>query len=183
MYHVNRSLLTWSSPEETDLIIKAEAFAEKAHHGQLRDEGVPFITHLIAAADIVAAWGCDAVTIAATVLHDVVEDTPVTLGEVTDTFGEEVAYLVDGATKIVGETREESEKRTKAKMASYVQGDARLAYVKIADRIHNLSTIEHLSAERRERIITESKGFYRELATKAPTPKVLTDYEKILERF
>jgi (p)ppGpp synthase/HD superfamily hydrolase len=119
MYQVSRPLLSKIDARGVAEIQRAEEFIAKAHHGQLRAEGVPYITHLIAVAELTASWGCDADTIMAALLHDVVEDTPVVLSEVREVFGEDVAMLVDGATKVESPDRQLADELTRQKILTY----------------------------------------------------------------
>jgi (p)ppGpp synthase/HD superfamily hydrolase len=157
-------LASYFTPAEKDLLDKAYSYAEAKHTGQLRQEGTAYITHLEAVAEILMSWGCDAEIVAAGLLHDVIEDTEATLEEVEESFGKRVGFLVDGATKIVTESKQESDKLTQEKITNYAAKDPGVAYVKVADRMHNLRTIHFLPQGRRQRIIAESRDFYMGLA-------------------
>jgi len=110
-------------------------FAKQAHQGQYRYSGEPFITHPIAVSYILIDYKADIQTICASLIHDVVEDTPITLEEITNRFGEEIAFLVDGVTKL------ETKKQTLEKIKEYSAKDKRVLLIKLADRIHNLQNI------------------------------------------
>ncbi|CAN5138001.1 hypothetical protein BH11PAT4_BH11PAT4_2000 [soil metagenome] len=180
MYRVSRPLLGYLDAEGLAQIERAERFVHEAHQGQVRAEGVPYTTHLIAVAELAAFWGCDVETIMAALLHDVVEDTPVTLQEVSQEFGETVAKLVDGATKVESPDRILADEQTRQKILAYTQQDSRVAYVKLADRVHNLSTISFLSEERRQRIVKESVDFYVPLAASLGDEAVISALDEVL---
>ncbi|MGI8333083.1 RelA/SpoT family protein [Actinomadura scrupuli] len=136
---------------------RAYETAERMHRGQLRKSGAPYITHPIAVATILAAMGMDTTTLVAALLHDTVEDTPYTLGQVRVDFGEEVAVLVDGVTKLDGElwgVRAEAETFRKIVLAA--AADLRVLVIKLADRLHNLRTLGFKEAHKRERIAKAS---------------------------
>ncbi|MBC8531079.1 bifunctional (p)ppGpp synthetase/guanosine-3',5'-bis(diphosphate) 3'-pyrophosphohydrolase [Christensenellaceae bacterium NSJ-53] len=133
--------------EDLKVIEKAYRLAETAHTGQLRASGEPYFVHPYGVAVILTDLGLDVDTIAAGLLHDVVEDTPVTLEEITDEFGSEIASLVDGVTKLSRfefRTKEEQQAETYRKMFLAMAKDIRVILIKLADRLHNMRTLEHL---------------------------------------
>ncbi len=133
--------------EDLKVIEKAYRLAEEAHTGQLRASGEPYFVHPYGVAMILTDLGLDVDTIAAGLLHDVVEDTPVTLEEITDQFGAEIASLVDGVTKLSRfefRTKEEQQAETYRKMFLAMAKDIRVILIKLADRLHNMRTLEHL---------------------------------------
>lgn len=146
--------------------IVAEAYnlAEMAHRGQQRkNDGVtPYITHPAAVAIMLASYGADDETIAAGYLHDVVEDTNVTLEEIREKFGEKIAFLVDGVTK----PKEDSAKKTFLKIADYAAKDKRVLLIKLADRIHNIET-KLDSAEWQNKYYNSTKEFLIPMAKAA----------------
>ncbi len=154
------------------LIERALSFATKAHEGQSRKSGWPYITHPIAVAQSLIELGMDAETVAAALLHDTVEDTPVTLADLTAIFGKNVTELVDGVTKTgqVDHMPQEPTSRTAAsaenirKLLLAVTKDVRVIIIKLADRAHNLSTLQYLSPEKQIRIARESLEIYAPLA-------------------
>lgn len=119
------------------VILEAHNFAEKAHLGQKRKTGEDYITHCIAVADILVSYGADDETLAAAYLHDVVEDTKVSLEEIDKKFGGEIAFLVDGVTKPKKDMRWQT---AFEKVRDYSKKDKRVLLIKLADRIHNLET-------------------------------------------
>ena len=155
-------------------INKALGFAICAHEGQQRRSGDPYVTHPVAVAEIVASWGLDYETIMAALLHDVVEDTPTTVPEVTAVFGENVAQLVDGVTKLAAieamagaagdSARLESTNENLRKLLLATAKDFRVILIKLADRLHNLRTLAYLRPDQRLRIAQESLDVFAPLA-------------------
>jgi guanosine-3',5'-bis(diphosphate) 3'-pyrophosphohydrolase len=137
------------SNDDEKLVADAYAFAEKAHREQKRRSGEPYITHCLAVGLTLREIGMDARTIAAGLLHDVPEDTEVTLTEIEKKFGSEIAYLVDGITKLgkikLRGTKEELYLENLRKMFLAMARDIRVVIIKLADRLHNMRTLEHVS--------------------------------------
>lgn len=132
-------------------IISAYTFAENAHNGQLRKSGEPYIVHPVAVAKILMEMGMDTDTVTASLLHDVVEDTDVTLSEIKLKFGEDVAALVDGVTKlglIPLSTKEEQQAENVRKMLLAMSQDIRVVIIKLADRLHNMRTIDYVNEQK-----------------------------------
>ncbi len=156
--------------EECALIAKAFDTASKAHAGQKRFSGEDYISHPIAAALILAAFFPDAATIAATLLHDVPEDTAVTLDAIRKEFGEKVAMLVDGVTKLSGvRLRNSTEKLyvdTLRKMFLASSRDVRVILIKLADRLHNMRTINFVKESKQKRIAQETLEIYAPIANR-----------------
>jgi GTP pyrophosphokinase len=154
------------------LIGRAYAFAEKAHAGQKRRTGEPYFNHPLAAAEILHSWNLDDSTIAAGLLHDTVEDTGVPLETIKKEFGEEVASLVDGVTKLghikYRGTEEHDAEHDKAenlrKMVLALSQDLRVVFVKLADRMHNMQTLKALPLAKQKRIALETDEIYAPLA-------------------
>src|SRR5438874_1923003 len=141
----------YSGELDRELIVRAFTFAAKAHEGQQRRSGEPFIMHPVGVAIICAGLRLDEQTIAAALLHDVVEDTNTDLAAVRDEFGDEIAALVDGVTKLTRvqfQSREQAEAENYRKMVVAMAEDVRVILVKLADRLHNLRTIDDLTAMR-----------------------------------
>ncbi|MFI0350526.1 RelA/SpoT family protein [Actinomadura sp. 9N407] len=131
-------------------LLRGYEVAERLHRGQLRKSGAPYITHPLAVALILAGMGMDTTTLVAALLHDTVEDTPYTLGEVRADFGEQVAVLVDGVTKLDGERwGERAEAETLRKIVLAAAADLRVLVIKLADRLHNLRTLGFRPAHKR----------------------------------
>ena len=152
---------------DLDFIKHAYRFSEMAHKDQSRKSGQPYMDHCIEVARILAGLHLDSVTIAAGLLHDVVEDTKITIAQVQEEFGQEIAELVDGVTKI-GElkfhSREEQQAENFRKMLLSMAQDIRVILIKFADRLHNMRTLEHLSSGKTRRIAQETLDVYAPLA-------------------
>lgn len=168
--------LTRLSTSERALIERAYQFAKEAHGDQLRKSGEPYMTHPVAVAQILADLRMDAPTIAAALLHDVIEDTPVTLDDLEREFGIEVARMVDGVTKLdqlptdVGSMKggkagiREAEYLRKTFLA--MDHDIRVILIKLADRLHNMRTLGYLSPERQKRMARETMDIFAPLANR-----------------
>ena len=157
-----------SSPRvDLKQVIRAYVAAERAHDGQSRQSGEPYITHPVGVAEILAELGMDTPTIVAALLHDVVEDTVLTLDDVRTDFGPVAAHLVDGVTKldrIKTSSKEEQQAESLRKMLIAMASDYRVLLIKLADRLHNMKTIHHLRREKQERIAEETLAIYAPLA-------------------
>ena len=152
---------------DRDLIVRAFSFAAKAHEGQQRRSGEPFIMHPVGVAIICAGLRLDEQTIAAALLHDVVEDTGTDLDTVRAEFGDEIAALVDGVTKLTRvqfQSREQAEAENYRKMVVAMAEDVRVILVKLADRLHNLRTIEYLGRQKQVQKAKEALEVYAPLA-------------------
>jgi GTP pyrophosphokinase len=152
--------------DQKDILIKAADFAKKAHEGQLRKSGEPYYIHVFETAKNLATYEMDVPTIAAGFLHDVLEDTQTTEEEMTTEFGEEICTLVKGVTKL-GHVRYQGRVRhaeSLRKLLMATAHDHRVIVIKLADRLHNLRTLEHVSPEKRARIANESIEIYAPLA-------------------
>ena len=147
------------------MIERAYRTAEKYHTGQLRKSGDAYITHPLAVATILAELGMTAPTLCAALLHDTVEDTPYTVDELTRDFGEEIAMLVDGVTKLDKvKYGESAQAETIRKMVVAMAKDIRVLVIKLADRLHNMRTLGFLRQEKQERIARETLEIYAPLA-------------------
>ncbi len=154
-------------PEQVERIRDAAEFGASAHKGQKRLSGEPFIAHPVAAASILADLHLDADTIIAAILHDVIEDTPTPKDQLAARFGADVAELVDGVTKldqIKFKSREEAQAESFRKMLLAMVRDLRVVLVKLADRTHNMRTIDAVSAARRRAIARETLDIYAPIA-------------------
>lgn len=159
--------------EQNAAIDRALDYAVTAHDGQLRASGEPFVTHPLAVAEIVASWHLDYEAVMAALLHDVVEDTSVTADDVKHEFGEKVAYLVDGVTKLrlsktprpaADSVRLEESNENLRKLLLATTKDYRVMFIKLADRLHNMRTLGFLQPKRRAEIARESLQVYAPLA-------------------
>ena len=141
-------------------IASSFAFAVEAHGDQQRISGEPYVSHPLAVAQILAELGLDPVAVTAAFLHDVPEDTEYSLGDVEERFGADVARLVDGVTKLERirfDSREEQQAASMRKMLVAMAKDLRVLVIKLADRLHNMRTIQHLTPEQIERISRETQ--------------------------
>lgn len=169
-----------SLPSEIDTIVKAYTLARHLHEPQLRRSGDPYITHPLAVAEILAEYGMDRDTIVAAVLHDTVEDTEMELDEIEATFGSQVAYLIDGVTKldrIKFASREEAQAATIRKMVVAMAEDVRVLLIKLADRLHNIRTIKHVPPEKQERVARETLEVYAPLAHRLGVQEIKHEME------
>jgi GTP pyrophosphokinase len=178
------------SPSETSLnkplIQKAYEFAKKAHEGQQRLSGDEYLTHLVGVADILAELHMDSVTIASALLHDIIEDTPVTLDVLKTEFGEEIANLVDGVTKISTRKFQDASIRqaeSTRKMLVAMAKDVRVILIKLADRTHNMRTLEFLPPDRREKMARETLDIYAPLAHRLGIAKLKSELEDLCMRY
>jgi guanosine-3',5'-bis(diphosphate) 3'-pyrophosphohydrolase len=152
---------------DTALITRAYEVARAAHEGQVRRSGDPYIQHPLAVAKILAELGLDDVTLSAALLHDSVEDTGVTLEQVAEEFGDDVAAIVDGVTKldrVSFDSKEAQQAATMRKMLVAMAKDIRVLLIKLADRLHNMRTIAALRADKQQRIAQETLDVYAPLA-------------------
>ncbi len=167
IFEITERVASYSAKADIDRINQAYVFAAHAHAGQLRSSGDPYIVHPLAVAGILASIGMDEASIIAAILHDTVEDTSVTLEEVASRFGDEVARLVDGVTK-VGQIRFNSSEHKQAenfrKMLMATARDVRVLIIKLADRLHNMRTLGFLREDKRRRISEETLHIYSPLA-------------------
>ncbi|MDQ4130587.1 MAG: HD domain-containing protein, partial [Actinomycetota bacterium] len=148
-------------------VVRAYEYAEAAHAGQSRRSGEAYITHPVAVATKLADLGLDTATIVAALLHDVVEDTPASLHHLRQEFGDEVAQLVDGVTKLDRlqvHSKERQQADTLRKMILAMASDIRVLLIKLADRLHNMETIGALPREKQKRIGQETLDIYAPLA-------------------
>ncbi|MDZ4672953.1 MAG: bifunctional (p)ppGpp synthetase/guanosine-3',5'-bis(diphosphate) 3'-pyrophosphohydrolase [Gemmatimonadota bacterium] len=171
---------------DLDLIERALRFSVSAHQGQQRMSGEAFVSHSIAVATILIDQLLDSTSIAAALLHDVVEDSEVRGEDIQREFGGEVAGLVDGLTKISNLTfRSTAEEQVEnyRKLLLSIAKDARVIIIKLADRLHNMRTLEHLPPDRRERIATETREIYAPLAHRFGMAGVKAELEDLAFKF
>ena len=159
--------LSYLSKAEIKQVREAYKFADEAHLGQYRASGQPYITHPIAVAGLVADWKLDAQAVMAALMHDTIEDQGVTKTELIEKFGAPTAELVDGLTKLDKlqfNTREESQAESFRKMLLAMARDVRVILIKLADRLHNMRTMQAMAPERRQRIARETLDIYAPIA-------------------
>ncbi|HEU0187052.1 MAG TPA: bifunctional (p)ppGpp synthetase/guanosine-3',5'-bis(diphosphate) 3'-pyrophosphohydrolase [Gallionellaceae bacterium] len=156
-------------PEDVEHIQRAIEFSRSAHHGQLRQSGEAYVSHPIAVARILTGLHLDSQAIVAALLHDVVEDTNVSLDDVASQFGKPVAELVEGMSKLDKlqfETREDAQAENFRKMLMAMARDVRVILIKLADRLHNMRTLDAVSHEKSERIARETMEIYAPIANR-----------------
>jgi len=167
---------------DLDLISRAYHFAELALRGQLRKSGDPSITHAAAVSQILIDLNLDSSTIAAGLLHDVVEDTAVPVSQISAEFGEEISILVDGVTRIKDltfQTPEDEQAENFRKMLLSMARDIRVVLIKFADRLHNLRTLKYLTPEIQERMVLESRDIYAPLAHRLGISRIRSELEDL----
>jgi len=172
--------------EDVALIRKAWEFCVKHHEGQMRASGEPYIIHPLEVAEVLAEMKLDASAIAAGLLHDSVEDTPATNEEIAAEFGHQVAHIVEGVTKIDKiqfANREDRQAENVRKMLLAMVSDVRVVLIKLADRLHNMRTLEHLSPDRQEAIARETQDIYAPLAHRLGMGKVRGELEDLAFRY
>src|SRR5579871_4087629 len=172
--------------EDTTLIRKAWDFCVQHHAGQVRASGEPYIIHPLEVAEVLAEMKLDGTAIAAGLLHDSVEDTPATNEEIAANFGDQVAHIVDGVTKIDKiqfANREDRQAENVRKMLLAMVTDVRVVLIKLADRLHNMRTLEHLKPERQEAIARETMDIYAPLAHRLGMGKVRGELEDLAFRY
>ena len=168
---------------DRELLARAYRFSENAHRGQVRNSGEPFITHSVEVAKVLADLQLDSITVACGLLHDVVEDTKVSVADVDREFGREIASIVDGLTKIAklpsGGSTQERQVESYRKLLLSIAKDARVIIVKLADRLHNMRTLDYLSEEKRRRIAQETRDLYAPLAHRFGMAKMRWELEDL----
>ncbi|MGD0624178.1 MAG: bifunctional (p)ppGpp synthetase/guanosine-3',5'-bis(diphosphate) 3'-pyrophosphohydrolase [Thermodesulfobacteriota bacterium] len=168
------------------LIEKAYVFSAKVHQGQVRLSGETYLTHPLEVAAILADMKMDIFTVASGLLHDTVEDTYTTLDEIMQTFGPEIASLVDGLTKISKitlATHEEQQAENFRKMLLAMAKDIRIVLIKLADRLHNMRTLEYLPPESQVKIAQETLDIYAPLANRLGIDRIKTELEDLSFRY
>ncbi len=171
---------------DVELIKKAYAFAQRAHQGQTRESGEPYLVHCLRVAITLAEHHLDTATIVAGILHDVVEDTGVDISQVREEFGDRIGDLVDGVTKLTElrfQSREERQVENFRKMLLSMAKDIRVILIKFADRSHNMRTLEHLDEQRRKRIALETREVYAPLAHRLGMAKIKAELEDLSLKF
>jgi guanosine-3',5'-bis(diphosphate) 3'-pyrophosphohydrolase len=172
--------------EDVSLIRKAWEFCVQHHEGQMRASGEPYIVHPLEVAEVLAEMKMDATAIAAGLLHDAVEDTPATSEEIESGFGDQVAHIVEGVTKIDKiqfANREDRQAENVRKMLLAMVTDVRVVLIKLADRLHNMRTLEHLQPDRQEAIARETLDIYAPLAHRLGMGKVRGELEDLAFRY
>ena len=172
--------------DDTEIIRKAWDYCLEHHNGQLRASGEPYVLHPLEVAQVLAEMKLDSTAIAAGLLHDAVEDTPVTTEDISNLFGEQVAHIVEGVTKIDKiqfANREDRQAENVRKMLLAMVSDVRVVIIKLADRLHNMRTLEHLKPERQQAIARETLDIYAPLAHRLGMGKVRGELEDLAFRY
>lgn len=181
-----KKIKSYNPNVDEDLIRRGFLFAEEKHKGQFRNSGEEYIIHPYHVALILADMNMDSATIVAGLLHDVIEDTDVTFEEVKDLFGEDIALLVDGVTKLKKlsyQTKQEKQAENIRKMVLAMAKDIRVIIVKLADRLHNLRTLEYMTPEKRKEKATESLEIYAPLADRLGISRIKWELEDLSLRY
>src|SRR6476659_1275934 len=168
------------------LVRRAYEFAAQAHEGQTRKSGDPYVTHPLAVAQVIAELKLDVASVCAGLLHDCVEDTSATVEQLSEQFGKEVAFLVDGVTKLGKlpySTREEQQAENFRKMLLAMARDIRVILVKLCDRLDNMRSLNHLPPEKQERIAAETMQIYAPLANRLGIQWVKVELEDLAFRY
>ncbi|MBZ5597599.1 MAG: bifunctional (p)ppGpp synthetase/guanosine-3',5'-bis(diphosphate) 3'-pyrophosphohydrolase [Acidobacteriia bacterium] len=172
--------------DDLSLVSKAYDFSQTHHAGQTRASGEPYLVHPLQVALVLAEMKMDAVAVAAGLLHDSVEDTSVTIVDIRKEFGEQVAHIVEGVTKISAidfATREEQQAENLRKMMLAMVDDIRVVLIKLADRLHNMRTLEHLAPERQQKIAKETLEIYAPIAHRLGMGKIRGELEDLGFRY
>ena len=179
---VIKKVRAYNPKADTREIVRAFAFAQASHEGQKRRSGEEFITHPVAVTGILADLRLDTTTLEAALLHDTVEDTAVTIAEIEAEFGAEVARIVDGLTKLERyefHSREQEQAENVRKMIVAMAGDIRVLLIKLADRLHNMRTLDVLAESKRRRIATETLEIYAPLAHRLGVQEIKWELEDL----
>jgi GTP diphosphokinase / guanosine-3',5'-bis(diphosphate) 3'-diphosphatase len=172
--------------DDLEIIRKAYEFSLKHHHGQMRASGEPYLIHPLEVALVLADMKLDSTAIAAGLLHDAIEDTPVTHEDVRREFGEHVVHIVEGVTKIDKidfASREERQAENVRKMVLAMVDDIRVVLIKLADRLHNMRTLQHLPEDRRQAVARETLEIYGPIAHRLGMGKVRGELEDLAFRY
>src|SRR6476659_2240930 len=179
----------WTSPTtplreglDQELLLRAYKYSERAHAGQTRLSGEPFVSHCVEVARILADLQLDSVTVASGLIHDVVEDTAITVADVEREFGKEIAQIVDGLTKIGNlplNSTQERQVENYRKLLLSIAKDVRVILIKLADRLHNMRTLDWLAPEKRRRIAQETRDLYAPLAHRFGMAKMRWELEDL----
>jgi GTP pyrophosphokinase len=180
------SKLTYLKPEDVAQVKKAFQFADTAHLGQYRHSGEPYITHPVAVAELCATWRLDGPSIMAALLHDVIEDTGSTKADLVEKFGAKVAELVEGLTKLDKlefQSHAEAQAESFRKMFMAMARDVRVILVKLADRTHNMRTLDAVPMEKRRRVAAETIEIYAPIAHRLGLNIIYRDLQDLSFRY
>jgi guanosine-3',5'-bis(diphosphate) 3'-pyrophosphohydrolase len=177
-----RKIRSYRPNDDLTLVKKAYEFSLHHHQGQTRASGEPYLVHPLEVAAVLAEMRLDTTAIAAGLLHDAVEDTTVTVDDIRNEFGEQVAHIVEGVTKISKiefASREEAQAESVRKMVLAMVDDIRVVMIKLADRLHNMRTLEHLKPERQLMIARETQEIYAPIAHRLGMGKIRGELEDL----
>ncbi len=177
---------SYISEKDVAVLRKAYVFSGQAHKGQVRRSGEPYLSHPLEVTDYLADMKLDRTTLVAALLHDVLEDTETTPGELRESFGKDVADLVEGVTKIsrVQEVSPEVRRaETLRKIILAMTDDIRVIFIKLADRVHNLKTLRHLDEEKRRQIARETLDIYAPIANRLGMGRIRAELEDLSFRY
>ena len=172
----------YSQEPDLELLRQAYVFSAREHKGQTRRSGEPYLIHPLEVASVLADLKLDVVTVSAGLLHDVVEDTQVPTERLAELFGPEIAHVVEGVTKLGALTFSSSEERQAEsfrKMLLAMVDDIRVIFVKLADRLHNMRTLDHMPEDRRAKIAQETLDIYAPIANRLGMSKVKNELEEL----
>ncbi len=176
-----------ANPEaDLEMLRRAYVFSAYEHKGQVRRSGEPYLVHPLEVADILADLRLDAVAVAAGLLHDIVEDTTTSIEKIRELFGEQVAHVVEGVTKLSSlqfASSEERQAESFRKMLLAMVDDIRVILVKLADRLHNMRTLHYLPEDRRTRIAQETRDVYAPIANRLGMSKIKNELEELAFRY
>jgi len=181
-----KKVLSYNPDADIELLKRAHLFSNEAHGSQRRIEGSPFIEHPLAVASILADMKMDVATIVAGLLHDTIEDTETTIKDIKDTFGEEIAFLVEALTKLSKmefTTKAAAQAENFRKMLLAMSEDLGVILIKLADRLHNMRTLQHLPEDKRQRIATETLEIYAPIANRLGIGWLRTELEDLSFKF
>ena len=183
---IKEAVKSYMPDADFDMIDRAYLVADEGHRNQVRVSGEPYIVHPLNVAEILTELQLDDKTICAAILHDVVEDTLFTLDEIRDMFGDEVALLIDGVTKlgmITFKSKEERQLETYRKMILATAKDIRVIIIKLADRLHNMRTLKFMREDKRKRIARETMELYAPLANRLGISNIKWELEDLSLRY
>src|SRR5258708_29601937 len=167
---------------DLDVLARAYQFSAASHDGQQRASGEPYLSHPLQVASLLVDFKMDVTTVTAGLLHDVLEDTPATKNDLVREFGQEIAELVDGVTKLgklAFNSREERQAENFRKMLVAMARDLRVLMIKLADRLHNMRTLDYLPSDRAKKIAQETLDIYAPLAHRLGMAKVKAELEDL----
>jgi GTP pyrophosphokinase len=184
--HLVSSVQAYQPNADVELVRHAYAFAEDAHNGQMRKSGDPYFIHPASVASIIAELRLDVASVCAALLHDTIEDTAATEGDLEREFGSEIAFLVDGVTKLTKinfTSRQDRQAESFRKMVVAMARDIRVLVVKLCDRLDNMRTLQFMSADGQERIAAETRDIYAPLANRLGFAEFKNEFQDLSFRY